>query len=159
MLKRSQKNKNRINLQENEQIVYRTGFHWVMLLGPAMVLIIAGVSIPSRGVGALILLIIGVVWAIFSIMSYRNSEFLITDGRLLARFGFPWKRIYDIPLTTIEYIDMHQPALGNILNFGKILIRRTGGFVHSIRMIPNPIEFVKKVQEQIILNRNKTEPF
>ena len=140
-----------INLQENEQIVYRTGFHWVMLLGPAMVLIIAGISVPSRGVSALILLIIGVVWAIFSIMSYRNSEFLITDSRFLARFGFPWRRMYDIPLTTIEYIDMHQPSLGNILNFGKIIIRRTGGFVHVIRMIPNPTAFIKNVQEQISL--------
>jgi uncharacterized membrane protein YdbT with pleckstrin-like domain len=151
MLKRSQKNKDRINLQENEQVVYRTGFHWVMLLGPAMVIIIGGVSVPSRGVGALILLVIGVVWAIFSIISYRNSEFLITDRRLLAWYGFPWKKIYDIPLTTIEYIDMHQPALGNILNFGKIIIRHTGGLGRSIRMIPNPIVFIKTVQEQIAL--------
>ena len=138
-----------INLQENEKIVHHTGFHWVMLLGPTMVLIIAGVSVPSRGVSALILLILGVVWAIFSIISYRRSEFLITNKRFLARYGFPWKRMYDISLSNIEYIDMHQPALGNILNFGKIIIKHNGGIIRSIRMIPNPIAFIKNVQDQI----------
>jgi|EPASupsiteSAE347_1022098.scaffolds.fasta_scaffold01385_5 uncharacterized membrane protein YdbT with pleckstrin-like domain len=142
-----------INLQENERIVYRTGLHWAMFLGPAMVLIISGVSVPSQGLGALILLIIGVLWSASSIMSYRNSEFLITNRRFLARFGFPWKKVYDMPLTTIENIDMYQPTLGSFLNFGKILIRRTGGAGHSIRMIPKPIEFAKTIQEQILLNR------
>ena len=141
------------NLQENERIVYRTGLHWAMFLGPALVLMLAGISVPSRGLSAPVLLIIGVLWSISSIMSYRNSEFLITNRRLLARFGFPWKRMYDIPFTTIENIDMHQPTLGSFLNFGKILIRRTSGAGHSIRMIPKPIEFVKNIQEQILLTR------
>ncbi len=140
-------------LSQDEHVIYLTGFHKAIFLGPAMVLIIGGISIPSRGISALILLMIGVAWAFASIMSYRRSGFTVTNKRIIANYGFPWKRKYDIPISAIEYIDTHQPALGAILNFGKIIIKRNGGLVHSIRMIPSPIEFAKKVQEQINLMR------
>jgi len=141
---------------KKEQVIYRTGLHRAMFLGPAIIMIIGGISIPSRGISALIILIIGVVWAITSIISYRGSEFTITNDRVIANYGFPWKRKYDIPLTAIEYIDTHQPALGAILNFGKVIIKRKTGLVHSIRMMPKPIEFAKHVQEQINIARTTT---
>lgn len=147
------------NHPEEEHIVYRTGLHKAMFLGPAIIIIIGGISIPSRGISALIILMIGVVWAITSIMNYRASQFTITNDRIIANYGFPWKRKYEIPLTAIEYLDTHQPALGAILNFGKVIIKRKTGLVHSIRMMPKPIEFAKHVQEQInFINNNISTP-
>ena len=60
------------NLSGDEKIVYRTGLHWVTFCGPAMLLFLAGVSIPSKGMSAIVLFIIGLVWAILSYITLQN---------------------------------------------------------------------------------------
>jgi len=137
------------NLIEKERIVYRTKLHWATLLGPAVLIILAGLWIPSKGMSALVLLALGVMWGVFSSISLQNSEIGITDKRLLLRVGFPLRRSYDILLEKIQMVDVYQPSLGKFLNFGKIIIQSGGGKRYAFRMIASPIEFRDELVRQV----------
>ncbi len=137
------------NLIEKECVVYRTKLHWATLLGPAVLIILAGLWIPSKGISALVLLALGVMWGVFSSVSLQNSEIGITDKRLLLRVGFPLRRSCDILLEEIQMVDIYQPSLGKFLNFGKIIIQSGGGKRYVFRMIASPIEFRDKLARQV----------
>ena len=136
-------------LKENERVVYRTKLHWAMLLGPGTLMVIGGLSLPSKGLSGLILFGIGFAWAILSTISFQTSEIGITDQRLLLRTGFPMRRTYDIPLTQIELVDTYQPSLGKFLNFGKVILGLEGGKRGAFRMIDSPLEFRAQLEKQV----------
>jgi hypothetical protein len=137
------------NLIEKECVIYRTKLHWATLLGPAVLIVLAGLWIPSKGMSALVLLALGVMWGIFSSVSLQSSEIGVTDKRLLLRVGFPLKRTYDIPLEKILMVDIYQPSLGKFLNFGKIIMQSANGKRYAFRMIASPIELRDELTKQV----------
>jgi len=118
-----------------------------MLFGPAVLMIVAGLSIPARGPTAVVFLFVGVLWGIFSSVSLERSEFTLTRTRLLVKTGFPWRRSYDLPFSEIEGIDIYQPALGKILNFGKVTIKTVNRNRPSFRMVRDPLRLAHLVLE------------
>ncbi|MCX8022146.1 MAG: PH domain-containing protein [Syntrophorhabdaceae bacterium] len=136
-------------IKTGERLAYITGLHWAILLGPAMVMVIGGLSIPTKGLSALILLLVGCVWGIFSTVSIKTSEIAITDRRLIIRVGFPLRRTYDIPLDEIDMVDVHQPSLGKILNFGKVILGFTGKGRGAFRMVASPLDFRAHLEREV----------
>ncbi len=144
-------------LKEGERVLYYGRCHWVILLGPAMVIFLGGISIQNKGMSALILLCIGVIFAVFAIISYRGSLVALTQTRILGRMGFPVRRQYDIDLDKIADMRITQPALGKLLNFGRIIVTIQGPRQASLRMIGDPLAFVAAVQKQVDVLRIKLE--
>jgi len=145
------------NLSGNEKIIYRTGLHWVILFGPAMLLFLAGISIPSKGMSATILFIIGVIWAILSYIILQNTEFGITDNRVLIWTVFPSKKLHDIAFIEIADVAIYQPSLGKLLNFGKITIVLAKRKKVTYRLVNAPYEFLTNLQRQVDVARGKQE--
>lgn len=137
------------SLSGNEKIVYRTGLHWVMFLGPVMLLFLAGISIPSKGMSAIVLFVVATIWVFLSHASLQNTEFGITNSRVLLWTGFPWRRLRDIALVEIADAAVYQPALGKLLNFGKVVIVPVVGRRISRRLINAPYEFLTNLREQV----------
>jgi hypothetical protein len=137
-------------LSDNETIIYRAKYHWAILLGPIVVIIIGGLALRSQGYHALALIAFGLIWGVFSYISLQRSEIGLTGKRVVANVGFPLKRSYNIPLNEIMVIDYYQPSLGSMLNFGKIIIVYSGKKRCAIRLVSSPAEFVKEVHQQII---------
>jgi uncharacterized membrane protein YdbT with pleckstrin-like domain len=137
------------HLIENERVIYRTTLHWAILLGPGMIIVLAGLWIPSKGMSALTLLALGVIWGVVSTVSLQTSEIGVTDKRLLLRVGFPLRRKYDISLEKIQIVDIYQPSLGKFLNFGKIIIQSAGGKRYAFRMISSPIDLRDEIARQV----------
>lgn len=143
-------------LKEDESLIYRCGLHWAIFTGPGMVIMLAGLSIPSKGLSALGILMVGLLWGVFSTISFQRSWLCITDKRVLINVGFPLKRFYEIPLLSIQNVDTYQPSLGAILNFGKVLIVKDRK-VYSFRLVQAPVEFKERVIRQVILARQECE--
>lgn len=136
-------------LLENERIVYQTRLHWVLFLGPAMLIVLGGLSLPSKGFKALIIVAIGLAWGIISYIKFNRSLFRVTSQRVLISVSFLVKRPYSISLSDIRLIDSYQPSLGTMLNFGKITIIHGAKFKSIFRMVSSPNEFVMAVKGQI----------
>jgi hypothetical protein len=137
-------------LTENEMIVYRAKYHWALLLGPILVIIIGGLALGSQGYHAMALIVFGLIWGSFAYISLCKSEIGLTRNSVFINAGFLLKKSYDILLNEIIVIDYYQPSLGSMLNFGKIIIIYKGNKKCAVRFVSCPAEFVKEVQHQII---------
>jgi hypothetical protein len=142
-------------LTKDETLIFCTKCHWAMLLGPMLVIIIGGLAVKSQGIHAVALMAFGFAWCVFSHISIDRSQLSLTEKRVLINAGFPMPRFYDIPLNDIVGIDFYQPALGSLLNFGKIWIVYEGRSRCSIRFVSSPALFVSEVRRRLSsLNRS-----
>jgi membrane protein YdbS with pleckstrin-like domain len=142
-------------LLENERVVYQTRLHWVLFLGPATLIIFGGLSLPAKGLPALVLIALGFAWGILAYIKFCYSLIRITDKRVLIRVGFLVRKPYTISLTDISYVDFYQPSLGAMLNFGKITIIHGQKFKSVFRMVSSPREFVAAVNAEIAIMPKK----
>jgi hypothetical protein len=140
---------NNTELLENERIVYQIRLHWVLFLGPLMLIIIGGLSFPAKGLSAIVLASIGIAWGVISYIKFNYSYIRVTDKRVLVRVGFLVRQPYSISLSDISYIDFYQPSLGSMLNFGKITIVHGKKFKSVFRMVSSPGELVTAVRGQL----------
>lgn len=138
------------NLKENERITYRTGLHWVIFGGPLILLFVAGLSVPSKGMPALILLIVASVWMLLATRSLQITEFVITDNRIIIRRWLALNKFYDFSIAEIVDVEIYQPALGKLLNFGKIIIHLPKKKRVSFRLVNSPVIFLMKFQEEFL---------
>jgi uncharacterized membrane protein YdbT with pleckstrin-like domain len=140
------------NLMSGERIVYRTKLHWIVFLWPIIFLILAVVFLASGKeiaiLGALFILI-ALLSALSAFISFKTSEFGITNKRVLIKVGFIRRNSLETLLQKVEGIQVNQGILGRIFNYGTILIKGTGGTSNPFHKIEAPMEFRKKVQEQI----------
>ena len=140
---------NNTELLENERIVYQIRLHWVLFLGPLMLIIIGGLSFPAKGLSALVLAGIGIAWGVISYIRFNYSYIRVTNKRVLIRVGFLVRQPYSISLSDISYVDFYQPSLGSMLNFGKITIIHGTKFKSVFRMVSSPGELVTAVRGQL----------
>ncbi|MGD9578500.1 MAG: hypothetical protein AB7Y74_09630 [Syntrophorhabdus sp.] len=136
-------------LSEGERIIYQTKLHWVLFLGPAMLIILGGLWVPAKGSSALVLVAIGLAWGILSYRKYINSYIHVTNKKVIICASSLMRRPYKIPLTDITYADYNQPSLGAFLNFGKITIIHGRQYKSVFRMVSSPADLVTAVREQV----------
>jgi uncharacterized membrane protein YdbT with pleckstrin-like domain len=149
------------NLMAGEQVVYRTKLHWVIFLWPIICAVIAFILFfaggDSNNYNGWLFLWVAIIWGIFSFVSFKTSEFGVTNKRVLIKVGFIRRNSLEILLAKVEGIQVNQGILGRILNYGTIIVKGTGGTSNPFHKIVNPLEFRKKVQEQIEKNSLKEQ--
>ena len=140
------------NLMSGERIVYRTKLHWIVFLWPIIFIILAFVFLASGKEIAILgglFFLIALLSALSAFISFKTSEFGITNKRVLIKVGFIRRNSLETLLQKVEGIQVNQGILGRIFNYGTILIKGTGGTGNPFHKIEAPMEFRKKVQEQI----------
>jgi uncharacterized membrane protein YdbT with pleckstrin-like domain len=141
------------NLMNGESIVYRTHLHWVIFLWPIVCVSIAiflfslGTQI-SMAAGGLFLLT-AIITGLNSFITYKTSEFAVTNRRVIVKVGFIRRNSIEVMLNKVEGIQVEQGIIGRIFKYGSITITGTGGTREPYHRIHAPLEFRKKVQEQI----------
>lgn len=151
------------NLAAGETVVYRTRLHWVIFIKTILSFIIAIIVLciglfnsnyPDIKlifyIVAGILFIISLIFFLSKLIRYLSSEFAVTNSRVLIKVGFISRHSLELLLTKVEGIGVDQSILGRILKYGTIIVTGTGGTKESFALIAHPLEFRKKVQEQII---------
>ena len=138
------------NLMTAEKVIYRTKLHWVIFLWTAIFLFFAiiGFASGSGGVGGGFI-VLAALTGFFSYISYSTSEFGVTNKRVLVKVGWIRRHSLETLLTKIEGIGVDQGILGRILGYGTIVVTGTGGTKEPFHKIDAPLEFRKRVQEQI----------
>jgi hypothetical protein len=80
-----------------------------------------------------------------------TTEFAVTNKRIIAKSGFIRIHTLEILLSKVESIDIKEPILGRILNFGTVTVTGTGGTKQGFRAIADPMVVRSKVN--IILEK------
>jgi len=147
-------------LMNGEHIIYKAKNHWIIFVVPAT-FILLGLIIFLYGdnnnqykinfykiLGGFFLFI-GIIRGINELIAYITNEFAITNKRVISKNGLIRRSSMEILLNKIEGIAVEQGIIGRIFNYGTIVSSGTGGHKDYFHIISNPLEFRKKVQEQI----------
>jgi uncharacterized membrane protein YdbT with pleckstrin-like domain len=113
------------HLIRDESVVYETKFHWVIFLS-------------LRGLFSLFLI---------PLFERMNSEFAVTNRRIIIKTGFVGRRTIEMNLSKIESVNVDQTVIGRIFGFGDITIIGTGGTRETFSHIQKPLELRKAFQE------------
>ncbi|EPK3281763.1 TPA: PH domain-containing protein [Serratia marcescens] len=85
-----------------------------------------------------------IIYAFFLICSV---EIVITNKRLIAKFGIFKRKSYEINIDKIESFQINQGILGRVFNYGSLTALGTGSAMAPIPMISKPFEFKKQFSE------------
>ena len=158
------------NLMDGEVILYRARLHRIVFAEAVIwfifAIILFGLSrephLSAKLAGGLFFLFVGgfflliaVNKAIESLVKYSSSEFGITNQRVLLKTGFIRRKSLEVLLSKVEAIQVNQDILGRIFGYGSIMVSGTGGTRDIFHKISNPLEFRKKIQEQIAAIQNR----
>jgi uncharacterized membrane protein YdbT with pleckstrin-like domain len=142
------------HLMPGEQIEYRANLHWLVFILPTLLFIAAIWLFFSLGGNiakflALILIVGVLVTGLIAVIERMTSEFAVTNKRVLIKTGLIRRHSLETLLSKIESIGVAQSILGRILGFGTIVISGTGGSKEPFHKIADPMQFRRRVQEQI----------
>ncbi|OGR66846.1 MAG: hypothetical protein A2081_02965 [Elusimicrobia bacterium GWC2_61_19] len=140
------------NLLEGEQVLYRTKLHWMVFFWTAVWILLGLLSAiggNNNSSGAAFFFFIALITGISALINYKTAEFGITNKRVLIKVGFIRRKSLETLLAKIEGIQVDQSLFGRMLNYGTITVTGTGGTHTPFARIATPLEFRKKVQEQI----------
>jgi uncharacterized membrane protein YdbT with pleckstrin-like domain len=151
-------------LTSGETILYRTKKHWiapVLATIPGALLTLAGLALLIGqfwlgegwfGTGVLwvglAVLVVGIAFLTWSFMHWLAQEYVVTDQKVIKAEGWLRKKSEGASLEKINEIEMEQPMLGRLLNFGTLKIR-TASDEADLRywMMRSPAEFRKQILE------------
>jgi len=133
------------NLLPGEKVAYQTKLHPIIYLGSILLVLLGLVLLIIPPLGLLVI-IVGLLFAVPRYVRVATSEFAVTNKRVLIKVGWIRRRTLEMQLAKVETIGVNQGVLGRILNYGSIVVVGTGGTREGFPGIRNPLEFRKQVQ-------------
>lgn len=153
------------NLVPGENLVYKTGCHWIVMLWPLMGgLVLAAVgfvllaggwmgtkkggSYPEMiGLG-LAALVGGVVVIAGGVIRRTATEVGVSNKRVLIKTGLLSRKSVEVLLPKVESIGVDESVFGRMLGYGTVIVRGTGGTFETFDKIAHPNELRRQVQQQ-----------
>ena len=153
------------NLVPGENLVYRTGCHWIVMLWPLVgglalatvgFVLLAGGWMGTRKGGSypemIGLGIAGLVGAVVviagGVIRRTATEVGVSNKRVLIKTGLFSRRSIEVLLPKVESIGVNESAFGRMLGYGTVIVRGTGGTFETFDKIAHPEELRRQVQQQ-----------
>lgn len=130
-------------LAKNEKILFTYDLHWIVWLRVFLLFIVGLLTLP---------ILIGVIFliaAIFSILSIKGTEYGITDKKIVGKTGFIFRRNIDLRLNKIESVILDQGIFGRMFGYGHIVFNGTGSGKNGFLFVQNPM-LVKNQINQVL---------
>lgn len=154
-------------LVEGEELVLDLRPHWIALIAPAVVTVLAlagwafvaakfdGAAVLVAMVAALVLII---VYSIRKAVDWATSHFVVTSDRVLHRSGLVAKHSMEIPLEHINDVRFSQNVLERMISAGTLVIQSAS---EQGREVFENIRHPEEVQKTIykIGEENKTRMY
>lgn len=158
MFKREEK------LQKDEVIIMRAKPHWAIF---APVLKGALFIVILQTIGPFVPLVNQTVWqnlTVYGVMTLavsfftllngllilyhqQTAHYILTNKRIMARFGTLYAISYDMLLTRIESIEIRQTPILRLLNCGHVILRGVISVSPTLPYMPYPQRFRDKLYE------------
>jgi uncharacterized membrane protein YdbT with pleckstrin-like domain len=142
-----------------EQVLHRATIslasYWLWFLVGGILLLAAVLSLSTHG-PTLVMLILGALFVGKPFLDRATTELVITNRRIIAKFGLISRRTIELNLPKIESIRVDQGLLGRMLDFGDIVVVGTGGSREPIPRISHPLEFRRQYDSILASQSPKT---
>lgn len=150
-------------LLPDERIVYAAVLHWVIYLHGLVITASAGLiaffsnpflclAFGERlgnqftkpfGLLAMIAVIVGAALLLGAYIRQTSTEIVITNKRLIAKYGFVSRTTYEILINRITGANFDQTVIGRLMGFGTILVHGAGGEISPIDHVADPQLFYR----------------
>ncbi len=104
----------RRSLGSDERVVYEAGFPWTYHFVSTVYLLVLGI------------IVVGLVVFVQRCVRAWVTEMAVTSQRVVLKQGFLTIRTEELPLDTIEEINLSQDFWGRLLGHGRLCISGTG---------------------------------
>lgn len=141
------------NLLPDEQITFRTKKSMIIFLIPVILTLFTLFFLVNSNpyvfkISFLPAIAAAISWLTQSLL-YNTSEFAVTTKRIIMREGFFIRHTNDTRLSTIANISVDQGLLGQMLDYGTVILHAFGGDADPFMQIAAPNEFRKQMQIQL----------
>jgi uncharacterized membrane protein YdbT with pleckstrin-like domain len=138
-------------LLPGENVLYRSKLHWQVFLFPglfAVILALASIVLVvggAKGFGLFLLVPAGFL-ILAPFIKRANSEFAVTNKRIVVKLGFFTTRTVELLHSKVETISVNQGLLGKMLGYGDIVVTGSGGTREEFKAVAKPLELRRAVQ-------------
>jgi len=95
---------------------------------------------------AAIVALAGVLVFVAAVIRRNSTELVVTNRRVIAKFGFIGRRTVEMNLAKIESVRVEQSVMGRLFDFGSVVVVGTGSSLDPIPFIAHPIAFRQAIQ-------------
>lgn len=146
------------NLIPGERVLLRASPHWVILMGPlattALGLVVIASSIAWESISfmrclGIVFFLGGLIELVVISVAVRTTEFALTDRRIIAKAGILNRRSLELQLAKVESIQVTQPLVGRLFDYGTVTVVGTGGTRQPFKFISHPHEMRRQVNARL----------
>lgn len=140
------------HLLNGERIEYISHLHWKLYVVPGIIgFIILAVSATlfayGGAGGGLLGILISIGFFVWPYVVIKNSEFAVTNKRVIIKVGIIRTKSLELFLNKIEAITVDQSLPGRMLNYGNIIVAGSGGTKELFSGIQAPLDFRRAVHQ------------
>jgi uncharacterized membrane protein YdbT with pleckstrin-like domain len=149
------------NLIPGEQVLYKTGLHWIVLLVPAFfggIFCLVGLPLligsmvgsgSQTGIMGFVFVALGALFVFLGYLKKKSTEIAVTNKRVVIKTGLLSRRTFELLLSKIESIGVEEGMIGRMLGYGSVIVRGTGGTPEPFSNVAHPLEFRRQVQQRV----------
>lgn len=144
-------------LVDGEKVILRAKIHGALYWKSVAVLIFSlliGINIPQFGA---LFMVVGAVMLCLAILTKHYLLLVITNKRVLARYGLLQMDVVDIRLSKVESIDLERMLPGHIFGYANVVVMGTGQRILRIPFIKNANDFRKFYNEMVLSEEGNAE--
>jgi uncharacterized membrane protein YdbT with pleckstrin-like domain len=141
------------NLIAGEQVQHKSHLHWIAyvpsVLFAVLLLCLSAFALYSPDIPKEVAWLFLALVPLPIVKTYivcMNSEFAVTDKRVLLKTGVIRRHTFETLVTQVENIAVDQSVLGRMLDYGTITVTGTGATKETFARIAAPLEFRRQVQ-------------
>ncbi|HEY5008521.1 MAG TPA: PH domain-containing protein [Caulobacteraceae bacterium] len=140
-------------LQPGEVVLVKARPHWIVLLGPLVLLALAavlaiGTAVVLSGSPALggyavagLVALIALFLLAGRMITRATTEFCVTDHRIIVKRGVLSLHTVELNVDKVESVDVDQSLLGRMFGYGEVTIHGVGARWDPIPLISDPLGF------------------
>ena len=144
-------------LVKGEEVILRAQVHKALYWRSVAVLIVSLLLFFYIKPLAIIAGIVGAVMLCISILTQHYLLLVVTNKRVLARYGLLQMDVVDIRLSKIESIDLERMLLGHIFGYANVVVAGTGMRIIRVPYIANSEVFRRFYNEMALADEGNEE--
>lgn len=138
-------------LVKGEEVVLKADLHGAIYWKPVAILILAFLLwlllIPQLGI---LLAVVGVCMLCIALLTKHYLLLVVTNKRVLARYGLLQMDVVDIRLSKIESIDLERMLSGHVFGYANVVVMGTGQRLIRVPYIRNADAFRRYYNEMAL---------
>lgn len=147
-------------LMQGERIVHLTRRHKISCVGPGACVfsgLAAGLAaaLSGHGLAAAAVTLACLAFASPAWVRYWSGQYGVTNRRVFMTAGWPGRKSLETALGKVGVITVKQSVWGRLFDYGTVIVTGFGGAKEELHLIPAPLEFRKKIFEQVTAPKAK----